>query len=99
MEPHGGTIQTMAFGPPTAAGDKKGCAALRSPFRWSRRMEPALGGLGHLAQHVMQDATVLVVGHLVQRIDPAEQLHFVPLAVRAMDDEREVHARAEVFEA
>ena len=56
----------------------------RQPSRTFPR-PPGSGCLGHATQHVLQDAAVLEVGYLVDRIDPADHRHGIELAVGAMD--------------
>ena len=50
-------------------------------------------------QNVMQDTTVAVVFHFIQRIDAADQVLFVHGAVGAVDAHIEVHAGMEGFQA
>src|SRR5579859_3083638 len=72
---------------------------------WSRypRLQSApsvgsrLAGLHHLPQHVLQDAAVAEVFELVERVDPAEQLDLVDLAVGAMDAASELAARLQAL--
>src|SRR3546814_3744559 len=49
------------------------------------------------AQHVGQDAAVLVVVDLVERIDPAAELDLLRLAVGAGDAAGQVHARLQAL--
>ena len=53
---------------------------------------------GEIAQDVLQDAAILEVGKLVQRVDAAEYRHFLHLAVGKGDFGDHLLARADILQ-